>query len=83
MTRYFRPLTILLVSLAMFFVQNASAQSSKGSVYGHVTDSSGSVLPGAEIELQPGTIVAKTGEHGTYFIYDVTPGQYTITITYV
>lgn len=83
MTRFIRPLATLLMSLTLFFIPNASAQSSKGSVSGHVTDSTGSVLQGAEIELQPGTIVAKTGEQGTYFIYDVTPGQYTITVTYV
>ena len=61
----------------------AAAQSGRGSVSGHVTDTSGSILQGAEVELQPGTILAKTGPHGEYFINNLAPGTYTITITYV
>ena len=71
---------IALVSVAS---QTAIAQSDRGTVSGHVTDSSGAVLQGAEVELQPGTILTKTGPRGEYFINNLTPGTYTITITYV
>jgi len=76
---------ILFCVLALLFVstQTAMAQSDRGVVTGHVIDSSGAVLKGAEVELQPGTILAKTGPRGEYFINNLKPGTYTITITYV
>ena len=61
----------------------AQAQNAHGSISGHVTDSTGSVLQGAEVELQPGPVTTATGAHGAYFMNDLNPGTYTITITYV
>jgi hypothetical protein len=79
-----RPFTILLViTVLSLFAQSSWAQSGKGTVAGHVTDTSGSVLQGAEIELQPGTIITKSGAQGNYFINNLAPGTYTITVTYV
>ena len=83
MNRCVRPITILFVILAIFSVQAAFAQNGKGTLTGHVTDSSGSVLQGAEIELQPGPITTVSGVRGAYFFNDLTPGTYTVTITYV
>jgi len=65
------------------FCQRAAAQSTKGAVAGKVTDNSGSVLQGAEIELQPGSITTASGTQGAYFINNLNPGTYTISITYV
>lgn len=83
MKRFTRLFVIFLVIAVTFSAQAARAQGGKGAVAGHVTDSSGSVLQGVEVELQPGTILAKTGQQGEYFINDLTPGTFTITITYV
>jgi len=83
MNRSIRLASVLWVIAATLFGQSALAQSDKGSVSGHVTDSSGSVLQGAEVELQPGPVVAKTGAQGEYFLKDLAPGTYTITVTYV
>jgi TonB-dependent receptor len=79
----FRLLCFLSLSLVMIFSQSAFAQSDRGTVAGHVTDSSGSILNGAEVELQPGDILAKSGAQGEYFLNNLKPGTYTITVTYV
>ena len=78
-----RLFTLLLLITATLCPQAARAQNAKGSITGHITDSSGSVLQGAEIELYPGIIIAKTGPQGQYFLNDLAPGTYTITVTYV
>ena len=72
------------VLLAMtFFALGVNAQGDKGSLTGHVTDSSGSVLQGAAIELQPTGRTVASDQQGGYFINDLAPGTYTITVTYV
>ncbi|HXH68212.1 MAG TPA: TonB-dependent receptor, partial [Candidatus Limnocylindrales bacterium] len=78
-----RRFLIFALCLAFAFCGNAAAQNAKGSVAGRVTDSTGSVLQGAEIELQPGPVTTASGTQGSYFINDLNPGTYTITITYV
>ncbi len=52
-----------------------------GSVSGTVKDSTGAVLPGAQITLQPGAITAATNAQGDFVIQNVKPGTYTITIS--
>jgi TonB-dependent receptor len=60
-----------------------SSTSSNGRVSGTVRDTSGAVLPGAQIVLQPAATVAASDAHGNYLIANVTPGTYTVTVTYV
>jgi len=74
---------IFALCMSSAFCQRAAAQSAKGAVAGKVTDNSGSVLKGAEIELQPGPITTASGTQGAYFINNLNPGTYTISITYV
>src|SRR5882762_9149863 len=72
-----------VVSSLLILLDRIAAQERKGGISGHVTDNSGSVLQGARIELQPvGTIVASNIQ-GEFFINDVTPGTFTVSITYV
>ena len=59
------------------------AQERKGGIRGHVTDNSGGVLQGARIELQPKGIIVVSNTQGEFFINDVEPGSFTISITYV
>jgi TonB-dependent receptor len=63
--------------------QTVLAQSDKGTVTGHVSDSSGSVLQGAQVELQPTGITIISNQQGAYFVNNLAPGNYTITVTYV
>jgi len=83
MKRCVRPFTIFFVILALFLPQSTFAQGGKGGITGHVVDSSGSILQGATIELQPTGITVISGQQGGYFINNLAPGTYTITVTYV
>jgi len=83
MKRFIRLFTIFFVIAATLSAQAALAQADKGSVAGHVTDTSGSVLQGAAIELQPTGRTVASDQQGGYFINALTPGTYTITVTYV
>src|SRR5215470_9816049 len=59
------------------------AQSGKGTVHGHVADSSGGTLIGAEVVLQPIGTSAVSDARGEFFINDLNPGTYTVEVSYV
>jgi len=82
MKRFIHGFAILLVIASTLLAEGLLAQST-GSVYGHVTDSSGSILQGAQVQLQPTSIIVITGAQGSYFINDIAPGTYTLAISYV
>lgn len=73
----------LAVILSIGIVPGLRAQSDKGSVAGRVTDSTGGILQGAEVEMQPSGATVATNSQGAYYITNLAPGQYTITVTYV
>ena len=58
------------------------AQVSKGVILGTVSDQTGAVMPGAEVEVTAvGTGVARimvTGEDGNYRIVNLDPGEYSV-----
>src|SRR5580658_12652 len=56
---------------------------SSGKVGGTVEDTSGAVLAGAKIVLEPGATTAVSNAQGDFLISNVKPGDYTVTITYV
>src|SRR5208282_4763404 len=73
-----------LIFLSLIFpIRDVVAQSEKGSIAGHITDSSGGILQGAEIKLQPVGIAVASSQQGSYFINNLAPGEYTITVKYV
>jgi TonB-dependent receptor len=75
---------ILLVLLVLVITAMSSvAQERKGSISGVVTDSSGGVLQGAQVELQPTGSMVASGEQGLFFVNSLAPGSYTVTIKYV
>ena len=82
MKRFIHVFAILLVIASTVLAEGLLAQSN-GSVYGHVTDSSGSILQGAQVQLQPTSVIVITGAQGSYFINDIAPGNYTLAISYV
>ncbi|HXY13975.1 MAG TPA: TonB-dependent receptor [Terriglobales bacterium] len=59
------------------------SQERRGTISGHVTDSSDGILQGAKVELQPLGVTAITDGQGYFFMTGVDPGNYTIEITYV
>jgi TonB-dependent receptor len=83
MMRSNRLFAIFLLLGVALFPELLCAQNDKGSVAGHVTDSSGGSLQGAEIELQPTGRIVASNQQGTYFLNNLSPGTYTITVTYL
>ena len=59
------------------------AQQQKGTIFGTVTDSSKSVLPGALIEVQGSDKRVVSDAQGQFRITDLAPAEYTLTVTYV
>jgi TonB-dependent receptor len=59
------------------------AQERRGTITGRVTDPSGGVLQGAQIDLRPGGNAAVSDGHGDFTITNVVPGKYTLTVSYV
>jgi TonB-dependent receptor len=58
-------------------------QTARGSVSGSVRDATGAVLVGAQIVLQPGGTTAASNAQGNFYIQNVAPGKYTLTISVV
>ena len=82
MKRFVRLFATVLLIASTLLAEDLLAQST-GSVYGHVTDSSGSILQGAQVQLQPTSVIVITDAQGAYFINDIAPGTYTLAISYV
>jgi TonB-dependent receptor len=59
------------------------AQGQKGAISGIVTDDSGAVLKGAQVTLESPVLNVVSDEQGRFYINDVAPGSYTLTISYV
>src|SRR5882672_3282502 len=76
------PLLLALV-LQLGFAQQGTAQGSKGVIKGHVADASGGVLQGAQIALEPRSLIVASDVLGAFLITDLEPGSYTLTISYV
>src|SRR5579859_1639615 len=83
MTLRSMPASLLVVVLILSLGISASAQTGKGAISGRVADSGGAVLQGARIELQPVGAAAITNQQGEFTISNLTPGEYTVTVSYV
>ncbi len=77
-----RNLGILLILCALG-ARYGYAQSGKGAISGHVTDSAGAILQGATISVDPGGISAVSDAQGSFLIPGLSTGAYTVTISYV
>ena len=75
-----KKLTILF--LTTIFTAGLFAQNLSGKLSGTVT-SDGQPLVGANVVLQGTSSGAATGEDGTYYIFDVQPGIYTVQVNYI
>ena len=82
---------ILLLLLVLLPVRFANATTtadrgpsiSSGSISGIVKDTAGAVLSGAQVVLQPAATTVASDAQGRYLITNLTPGNYTVTISYV
>jgi TonB-dependent receptor len=82
--RFFKlVMTVLLAVPFLCSAERAVAQARKGAIKGTVTDSSGGILKGAQISLDPLGTTASTDVQGQYVINNLDPGNYTMTVTYV
>jgi len=79
--RSFRNVSCFLVGLLFLAVPVFGQTASTGSISGTVTDRTGAVLPGARIVLRPTGATAATNAQGDFAIHNLTPGNYTVTIS--
>ena len=74
----------LLVWMSLGLDAGLSAQVATADVLGTITDSTGSLIPGASVRLQNINTNEKrsftSGQDGTYTFSDLQPGHYTVTI---
>jgi TonB-dependent receptor len=75
--------TFILILLTLGHAQPAPAQGQKGAISGIVTDESGAVLKGAQVTLESPVFNTVSDEQGRFYINDVAPGSYTLTISYL
>ena len=73
----------VLLILCAVLTNSAFAQGGRSTLVGRATDTSGAVLPGARVRLQPGDFTAATNEQGEFNLIGIAPGNYTLTISYV
>ena len=73
----------MLVWLQIVSIVTARGQTARGTIQGHVTDSSGAVLQGASVIVVPGGGRAVTDAEGGYIISGLAPGDYTVGVTFV
>src|SRR5215467_6011128 len=73
----------ILMILCALGTGHVHAQSGKGTISGHVTDSAGAILQGATISVDPGGISAVSDAQGSFLVNGLSAGSYTVTISYV
>jgi TonB-dependent receptor len=73
----------ILILLLLGQTKQGLAQGQKGAISGIVTDDSGAVLKGAQVTLESPVFNTVSDEQGRFYINDVAPGSYTLTISYV
>jgi outer membrane receptor protein involved in Fe transport len=78
-----------LIAFSLFFalvpfVSRLEAQTTKGTILGHVTDPSGAIIPGAKVQLKneaTGNVTTdKTSQDGDYTFTTIDPGTYSVDV---
>ena len=75
-------LSCFAVAFVVVLLVSSAALAQIGGVVGTVKDSTGAVLPGAQVDLQNGPAAVTDGQ-GQFMIANIAPGTYTATINYV
>jgi len=74
---------LFVLACSLWVIPATQAQSGKGTIAGRVTDSSGGSLIGAQATVEPKGVSIVSDARGQFFINDLDPGSYTVTVTYV
>lgn len=74
-------LTLIALSVTGALHGQSRASSTSGTVSGTVRDATGAVLAGAQIVLQPRATTTASNARGDFYISNLPPGQYTLTIS--
>jgi hypothetical protein len=77
----FAALGVIFVCVTLY--DSAPGQSERGAISGRIVDSTGAVLAGARINLQPNGLSTVTNAQGEFTISNLSPGEYTVSIQYV
>ncbi len=84
MSKVLRPCALLAIALLLMANVSVLAQETTARISGQITDSSGAVIPDAEItltNLQTGEVrTAKSGDDGYYALPSVLPGIYDLAV---
>jgi TonB-dependent receptor len=83
MRRCFQSLLLMTILFNVLWVNTAAAQEGKGTIAGNITDSTGAVLVGAQVSLEPDGTHIGSDAQGRYFINGINTGSHTVTISYV
>ena len=83
MRKKLRFLILIALLFSVLDLLPASAQERKGTIAGRVTDATHAVLHGARVELQPTGQKTVSDAQGQFTLSGVTPGQFTLNISYV
>src|SRR5271154_2735380 len=74
---------LLAILLALGALSPVSAQNNRGAITGRVLDSSGAILQGAQVQLQPKAVTAGSDERGEFLFTDLAAGDYKVSVSYV
>jgi TonB-dependent receptor len=74
---------LVVITACLLLSLNASAQGSKGTIRGRVTDPSGGALVGAQVILEQNGVSVVSDAQGQFFINNLEPGTYTVEVSYV
>lgn len=75
--------TLASVVVSFLACSVAMAQEGRGSISGIVTDASGGTLVGAQVSINPAGVQAVSDASGQFFVNNLNPGRYTVTVHYV
>ncbi len=72
-----------LLASSLWLFSPLHAQERRGAITGHVTDSTGGALIGAQISVQSKGVTVVSDTQGQFFINNLEPAGYTVTVSYV
>ncbi|MFZ1086985.1 MAG: TonB-dependent receptor [Terracidiphilus sp.] len=78
-----RRLLFLSILLLLAMPLAAMESDSKGTLIGRVSDTSGAVLQGAQILIQPSMTTSVSSIQGEFILTNLAPGSYNVSITFV
>ncbi len=75
--------SLLLFALSFCGLLPLAEAQTRGAIGGTVTDQTGAILQGAQISTKSVALTSSSNEEGRFYINDLAPGSYDLTITYV